>query len=173
MRVLGGEAVGVLVHVERADQHRPGLLEALDEHRIGHGRRMIAVDLRAGERAEASDVEEVLHRIGHAGERSGIFTRRQRPIDFAGFLERPLRGERREAVEGAVALLDIEQRVTGELRRGKTLLADPGGKTERGAVVPGRGVGTRHGSKTGAISLLSGSGNAMTSAAKPAIRSKF
>ena len=34
VRVLGGEAVGVLVHVERADQHRARRFEPRDQHGV-------------------------------------------------------------------------------------------------------------------------------------------
>ena len=69
VRVLGGEAVGVLVHVERADQHRAGRLEAAHEQRVALRGRGVALDLRAGQRRQAGDVEQVLDREGHAGQR--------------------------------------------------------------------------------------------------------
>ena len=51
VRVLGGEAVGVLVHVERADQHRAGApRRRCDQRRVARGRRLLALDLRAGQR---------------------------------------------------------------------------------------------------------------------------
>jgi hypothetical protein len=47
VRVLGGESVRVLVHVERADQDRAGGLEPRDGGRVGRGgvcARAIALD---------------------------------------------------------------------------------------------------------------------------------
>ncbi len=72
VRVLGREAVGVLVHVERADQDGAGALEAGDERRVDGGGRTLALDLRAGARRQAGDVEQVLDREGHAGERQRV-----------------------------------------------------------------------------------------------------
>ena len=46
--VLAGEVVGVFAHVERADQHRAGRLQPLDQRRVARGRRAVAVDLGAG-----------------------------------------------------------------------------------------------------------------------------
>ena len=69
VRVLGREAIGVLVHVERADEHRSGLLEARDQRAVRVGGRTLALDLRAGARRQAGDVEEVLDSERHAGER--------------------------------------------------------------------------------------------------------
>ena len=69
MHVLAGEVVGVFAHVERADQHRAGRFEPLDQRRVARRRRALAVDLRAGERRQARDVEQVLDRERHAGER--------------------------------------------------------------------------------------------------------
>ena len=68
--VLAGEVVGVLAHVEGADEDRAGRLQPLDQRRILRGRRSLAIDLGPGERRQARDVEEVLHRERHACERS-------------------------------------------------------------------------------------------------------
>ena len=84
MRVLGGEAVGVFVHIERANQHGAGGGEALDKGRVAAGRRMVAIDLRARQGHQPCDIEEVLHRVRDAGERSRIVTGGQRTIDRIG-----------------------------------------------------------------------------------------
>ena len=39
MHVLAGEVVGVFAHVERADQHRAGRLQPLDQRRVARRRR--------------------------------------------------------------------------------------------------------------------------------------
>ena len=67
MLVLAGEVVGVLAHVERADQHRTRGLEPFDESCIGAGRGALAIDLRVGQRRQARHVEQVLDRERHAG----------------------------------------------------------------------------------------------------------
>ena len=69
MDVLAGEVIGVFAHVERADQHGAGRFQPLDQRGIARGRRMRAIDLGAGDGGEPSDVEQVLHRERHAGER--------------------------------------------------------------------------------------------------------
>jgi hypothetical protein len=43
--VLARKVVGILAHVERADQHGAGRLQALDQRGIARCRREIAVDL--------------------------------------------------------------------------------------------------------------------------------
>ena len=68
--VLAGEVVGVFAHVERADQHGAGGLQALDQRRIARrraaGSRLILEPASVGKPA---DVEQVLDRERHAGER--------------------------------------------------------------------------------------------------------
>ncbi len=90
MGVLTGEVIGVFAHVEPAQQHRAGRLHALDQEGVGRRRRVVAIDLRAGARRHAFDVEEVLDRIGHAGERQRL-ARRDRRIHRIGFGQRPRR----------------------------------------------------------------------------------
>ena len=70
VRVLAGEVVGVFAHVERADQHGAGGFQPLDQRLIVRRRRKLAVDLRPGARRQPFDVEQVLHRERHAGERA-------------------------------------------------------------------------------------------------------
>ncbi len=70
VHVLAGEVVGVLAHVERADENGAGRLQARDERRIGRGGRPVAVDLGAGQRRQARHVEQVLDGKRHAGERA-------------------------------------------------------------------------------------------------------
>ena len=53
VHVLAGEVVGVLAHVERADEHGAGGLQARDQRGVGRGRRPVAVDLGAGQRGRA------------------------------------------------------------------------------------------------------------------------
>ena len=65
VRVLAGEVVGIFAHVERADENGARLFQPLDQCRIARSRRRIAIDLRAGKRRQAGDVEQVLHRERH------------------------------------------------------------------------------------------------------------
>ena len=71
MRVLGGEAVGVLVHVECADQDGTGGLQPCDRQRIGGcrpGVRAFSLDARTGDRHQPFDVKKIFHRKRHAFE---------------------------------------------------------------------------------------------------------
>ncbi len=70
MDVLAGEVVGVFAHVQRADEDGAGVFEPLDQGRVAVSRRILAIDLRAGQRRQAGDIEQVLHRERHAGERT-------------------------------------------------------------------------------------------------------
>ena len=48
MHVLAGEIIGVFAHVERADQHRAGGFQPLDQGGIARRRLQVAIDLRSG-----------------------------------------------------------------------------------------------------------------------------
>ena len=88
MHVLAGEVVGVFAHVERADQHGAGGFQALDQCCVTRRRRTIAVDLRARACGETRNVEQVLHREGHTGERTNIEARGNRLVDLVRALFR-------------------------------------------------------------------------------------
>ena len=94
VRVLGREAVGVLVHVERADQHRTGAFEARDQRAVVRGRRTLALDLRAGAGRQAGHVEQVLDRERHAEQRcraaDGLVAGSELGIDLGGAPACPL-----------------------------------------------------------------------------------
>ena len=68
MDILAGEIVGVLAHVEAADEHRAGGLEPTHEHPVARGRGALPVDLRSGAGRQPFDVDEVLHGERHTGE---------------------------------------------------------------------------------------------------------
>ena len=114
VHVLAGEVVGVLAHVERADQHRAGRLEPRDQRGVGRGGRVLAVDLGAGQRRQAGHVEQVLDRERHAGERPERLAARPGGIDRPRLGQRALARHRRERVEHAVALGDARQRRLGD-----------------------------------------------------------
>ena len=85
--VLAGEVIGVFAHVQAAEQHRAGRPHLRHQRRVGGGRRIVAVDQRAGAGDDALDVEEVLDRIGHAGERQRL-ARGDGRVDRVGLGER-------------------------------------------------------------------------------------
>jgi hypothetical protein len=62
MDVLAGEVVGILAHVERADEHRAGGFEPLDQRRIPLRWRQFAVDLGASAGRQTRDSACVLAR---------------------------------------------------------------------------------------------------------------
>ena len=141
--VLAGEVVGVLAHVEAADQDRAGRLELAHQRAVARGLRSIDVDLRAGARRQALDVEQVLDRERHAGQRAAMGA----GID----LRRALAGARGqdvgEGVDGGLAGLDAGQRRLDD-GGGLDLAAHHGA----GDVGRGRLLGERigHGRNTGA-----------------------
>ena len=70
MHVLAGEVVGVFAHVERADENGAGGFQPFDQRRVAARRRAVAIDLGAGERRQAGDVEQILDRERNAGQRT-------------------------------------------------------------------------------------------------------
>jgi hypothetical protein len=110
VHVLAGEVVGVLAHVERADQHGAGRFEPRDQGLVGLGRRALAVDLGAGQRWETRHVEQVLDGERHAGERPRRLPSRYGVIHRPGLGQRALLGDRGERVEDRIARGDAPQR---------------------------------------------------------------
>jgi hypothetical protein len=109
MGVLAGEVIGVFAHVESAGEHRAGRRHAADEKGVSRGRRIVAIDPGAGARRHPSDVEEVLDRIGHAGERQRL-ARRHLCVHRIGLGERPLERRVGEGAEPAVGRRDMGDR---------------------------------------------------------------
>src|SRR5262245_52385830 len=92
MRVLSGEVVGVFAHVERADEDRACCLQPLDERLVAGRGRPLTIDLRAGERRNAGDVEQVLHRKWNAREWPQLSAILARTINGARLREGALPG---------------------------------------------------------------------------------
>ena len=121
VRVLGGEAVRVLVHVQRADENRARGLHPLDENRVLTGRLALALDLRAGARGQARDVEQVLRGERNAGERqvarSAAATRELR-VDARRLVQRALGNDIGECIDDSIGRVDPGQRGAHDVRRG-------------------------------------------------------
>ena len=117
MGVLAGEIIGVFAHVEPAEQHRAGRLHAVDQEGVGLCRRIVAVDLRAGPRRHALDVEEVLDRVGHAGQRQRLAGGDGR-IDRVGLGQGAVEGRVGEGAELRVGRLDLGDGRFGDGARG-------------------------------------------------------
>ena len=113
MRVLAREVVGEFAHVERADEDGSGGFQARNRCRVRFRRRTVAIDLGAGARRQALDVEQVLDRERRARERPEVLSARTRRIDGVGFGERTLSCHVGERAERAVARFDALQ---GRLR---------------------------------------------------------
>ena len=90
MDVLAREVVGVLAHVEGADEHRAGSFEARDQRAVALGRRAFAIDLGAGAGRKPGYVEEVLDRERNARERARRSAGRDAAVDRVGARERAL-----------------------------------------------------------------------------------
>ena len=99
MRVLGREAERVLIHVEGADEDCAGRGQPPHERRILGRRRPVAVDVRAGDGGQASDVVEVLDRERDAGQRAGVAPGADGGVDRRRRRKRPLFRDRGEGVD--------------------------------------------------------------------------
>ena len=119
MHILARKIVGVLAHVERADQHGALRLHALDQRRIARRRRQIAVDLRAGAGGKTFYVEQILDRERHAGERPDLLAGGDGGIDRAGFCARAVGGDVGERVQHGIVLGDPRQGGFGRIERGQ------------------------------------------------------
>ena len=134
MDVLAGEVVGIFAHVERADEHGAVRLEPLDQRGVARGRGAGPVDLGAGERGQARDIEQVLDRERHADERPEPAAARARRVDRLGLGERARLEHGGERVEHAVELSDARER--GADHRGGAGAAVGDGRGKLAGVCP-------------------------------------
>ena len=162
MDVLAGEVVGVLAHIERADEDGACRLQPRDQWRIGFGRWPVAIDLGAGQRRQARNIEQVLDGKRHAGEGAERLARGALRIDCPCFRERPLRGHRGEGVERGVALFDTGQRTP----RSRLLHSSSRRQRRRQSRQQWPTGFMCQASNTGAGSASSGSSNSSTMAAR-------
>ena len=121
------------------------------------------VDSGAGERGQTGHVEEILDRIGYAGERPGIAARGARRIYFCRFSQRTLRRDRSKAIEPGIERLDARERRTDDFGGADLAAANRGGYRGQSC------VGAGHGVKIAAGSIVSSSGSPATESAMPAI----
>ncbi len=80
----------------------PARLMRAHDGGVGGGCGIGGVDLRAGERHHPVDIEQILHGVGHAGERRQRFALGAQAIDRGGFALRPLEGFRGEAIQAGI-----------------------------------------------------------------------
>ena len=108
--VLAGEVVGVFAHVERADEHRAGRFQPLDQWRVAGAGGSLTVDLGTG-----NGSADRRRRTGSSPRRA-----RRRAANFAlsraasdclrAARSRPRSGNVRESVEPGFELFDARQR---------------------------------------------------------------
>jgi hypothetical protein len=108
--VFPGEIIGVLAHVESAHEHRAGGFEACDQRRVLLCGRVVTVDLRSGDGRHPCDIEQVLDRERHPGERAHLCAVLTRGVDRVGAGERTLIGDGGERVERSIQRGDTRER---------------------------------------------------------------
>ena len=113
VHVLAGEIVSVFAHVERANEHRAGRFQPLDQRRVPFRRRIGAVDLGAGNGGQTGNIEQVLHRERYAGKRADFLFLRRRSVDRLGAFARPLGGDGGEGIERGIARVNASERILG------------------------------------------------------------
>ena len=165
MHVLAGEVVGVFAHVERADEDGAGGFEPLDQGGVARRRRRIAVDLRAGERRQAGDVEQVLDRERHAGERAELLAAGARLVDRLRAAERALLGDRGEGIEQRIALADAGERRLDDALRAGAAGGDGGGDIGGRAMSENRSRAVSSMKHTARVRHRQAAGNPSTKAA--------
>src|SRR5262252_4725185 len=105
MSVFAGEIVGVLAHVERADENGAGPLQSLDQRGVARRFGVVAVDPRASDGRDAFDIEQVLDRERHAGKRADIASLAAGSVDCRGPGKGALDGNRCKGVELRMLLI--------------------------------------------------------------------
>ena len=144
VRVLGGEAEGVLVHVQRAHENGARPAQPGDHGRIRDRPRALGIDPGSRQGRQARDVEEILDGEGNSRERAHRLARSHVGVHGLGLAHGALGDDGREAVELGVASPYALEGGGHELPRRHAAAADLGGHAE--------GVEAAHGSNTGAVS---------------------
>ncbi len=106
MRIFGGEAVRVFVHIERADQYRACRPQLPHQHGVSGGWCVVAVDDGAGQRDFAFEVEQVFHRVRQACQRRQRRAGGALRVDGVGFAARALECAQRERVDPRIGCFD-------------------------------------------------------------------
>jgi hypothetical protein len=84
----------------------PAALQALHQHRVLRGRRVVAVDLGAGQRGQALHIKQVFHGVGHTGQRAQRLAARAACIHCRRFRTGALEGAGGEGVDPRVGGFD-------------------------------------------------------------------
>ncbi len=140
----------MFIHVEGADQHRAGAMHARQQRRIRSGRRIARIHFGAGQGHQTRDIEQVLHSVGHAGQRRQRLTLGAQCVDRVGLAACTLNGHRCEAVQTGIAPLDPGLRFRQDRMGAQGAIADLASDVG----------GADHGLNTAAASDANGSGQA-------------
>ena len=124
MSVFAGEIVGVLAHVERADENGAGPLQSLNQRGVARRFGVVAVDPGASDGRDAFDIEQVLDRERHAGKRAEIASLAAGSVDCRGPGKGALDGNRCKGVELRIEPLDPRQRRLGDGKRAPVAACD-------------------------------------------------
>ncbi len=117
MAVLGGEAVGVSIHVQHAAEQRASVAQLLHRPGVVRGGRAVAEQAGARQRRMACHVEQIFYRIRHAGERRQRLTFAPQPIEAIRLLAHTIGDDRGPGVKAWILLLNSGQVGGGNLRR--------------------------------------------------------
>lgn len=156
MRVFGGEAVGVFVHVQGTDQDRAGVPHPRDQSSVLRGGRIGGVDATACQGHFISDVEQVFDGVGHACQRRQCFATSAACVDGGGFLARAGFGHGGKAVVRGVAFAHAGQGGVQHRQGAAFTAGDLAGDVDGGAA---------HGRNTDADSSSTGRGSSTKLAA--------
>ena len=121
--VLVCDAVGELVHVQLADEHRSRRLQPADDRRVlrGHAARQ---HLAAGGGPDTLGVKEVLQTQGNAVERTEIAVGHDRGLGIPGLAQRLVGGHGDVGVHARVQRIDPRQDRLGQLHRREAAVRD-------------------------------------------------
>lgn len=156
MCVLGGEAIGVFVHVLRADGDCTGPPQAGDQCRVCLGGQIFSIDLGSGERNKTRNVVKIFDAKWNARERPRRFARGNACVEHPCFFKCRFTVERGKAVEDRIPRRDHV------LSRGDNRLRTEMARAHAGGNRPRPGGDVAHARKTGAGSVSGGSSNSIT-----------
>ena len=114
--VFACEVVGVFAHVECTDQDGAGRVEPLDQGCVARSRLALAVDLRARERRQTRNIEQVLDRVGNTGQRTKRMATRVISVNCPRPGASAVGGDGSKRIEGWIAERDRRERCFGHGR---------------------------------------------------------
>ena len=113
--VFGGKAVGVGIHVHHAGQQPARAAQLAHREAVSGCGRALAEQLGPGEGGMAGNVEQVLHRVGHARQRREGALLAPQGIDVSGLGEHALFRHRGPGIDLRVNARNRLQRLAGDV----------------------------------------------------------